>query len=682
MTFVQETIDAYLASCKRSKSSSSVDDDADDESGDDEQSQKDFNEFKAWLDSADRDRIKAARELILKKLAELKKQQLDKLSLTVCSAKPAICAGDQDETQPMNESVPGEFSMAMPVSETQDLDVDSGEPPQESEGRSKVLTRRDQLALKEEKQKKRKQAEADKKAAKETEVEPEKKPKRGRTAGNKRAGKEEAKPEVEETEVVETEKPRRRLRQMKTSECLPEEPADQPEPEERPVPEEVPSAPKPKVAKAKGKAKSAPKAKAESKAKAKPAPKRKAAAKKVAAKKVEKPESDLESDHVQDSDEDVNIETPKKQLFQSEDEGSGADQAPDHHAAPRPAKTKQLQKALESCVPDAHRASKRQRVKPAVEPRASGASLEEEEPVVKRKQRRSKGKGKKKESEASKVPLSPFAKKEVKRRKKRDDEVMRGAASEDKQIQAVILQHMKNVEGMTDETVLKNHLMSSLKDKELNKTFRLNEYWKRPAIGVKVISLGDGSLKNAPEVAYFGKSCIGACPKMANLELTELEAQLADLEAAQDAAPCPFAKVSGRVLDMLQKGLLDKDTARKILGELPPEASRSEGGGGRQKRPLEEPLGPGGASEPDPDDDFEKSLDHLIQESKKQKAVQTLNADLVTLDSEYNKLTDCMAQGERDEYDQKCRVGQSSKRFAVNVGEGAMGSERVALSST
>ena len=51
---VQETIDSYLASCKRSKSSSSVDEDGDDENCDeeDEQSQKDFNEFKAWLDGA------------------------------------------------------------------------------------------------------------------------------------------------------------------------------------------------------------------------------------------------------------------------------------------------------------------------------------------------------------------------------------------------------------------------------------------------------------------------------------------------------------------------------------------------------------------------------------------------------------------------------------------------------
>ena len=43
-----------MATCKRSRSSSSVDEDADDENCDDEdeQSQKDFREFKAWLDSS------------------------------------------------------------------------------------------------------------------------------------------------------------------------------------------------------------------------------------------------------------------------------------------------------------------------------------------------------------------------------------------------------------------------------------------------------------------------------------------------------------------------------------------------------------------------------------------------------------------------------------------------------
>jgi hypothetical protein len=381
-----------------------------------------------------------------------------------------------------------------------------------------VLTRRHQLAMKEEKQRKRKQAEEEKKATKEKTCEPEKKPKRRVKDKKEQTGKDNAEKEVEETDAVKAEKPRRRLKQMKTTDCLPEDFGEQPEPEEVP---EVPAAPKPKPA---SKAKSSAKAKAKSQAKAKTEPKRKAAAKKV--EKVETPEN---GSNGLDSDEDPAVATPKKELFQSEEESSNGDQddqAPDHHVDPKPSKAKRLQKALESCVPDAHRASKRQRAKPAVALRASGASLEDEaeEPVVAKNPRKRKSKSKGKQSPSSKAPLSPFAKKEVKRRKQKEDAVMKSAACEDKQIQAVILQHMKNVEDLTEEGAVKSHLMSCLKDKDLNKEFRLNEYWKRPAIGVKVMSLGDGSVKNAPEVAYFGRSCIGACPSQWNLELTVLYA--------------------------------------------------------------------------------------------------------------------------------------------------------------
>ena len=63
---------------------------------------------------------------------------------------------------------------------------------------------------------------------------------------------------------------------------------------------------------------------------------------------------------------------------------------------------------------------------------------------------------------------------------------------------------------------------------------------------------------------------------------------------------------------MLKKGVIDQATAGSILGK-PVETSGSTGGG--QKRHLEKPLENSGA---DPDD-FEKCLDDLIQESKKQK---------------------------------------------------------------
>ena len=35
------------------------------------------------------------------------------------------------------------------------------------------------------------------------------------------------------------------------------------------------------------------------------------------------------------------------------------------------------------------------------------------------------------------------------------------------------------------------------------------------------------------------------------------------------------------------------------------------------------------------------------------RAAETLNQDLATLDTEYNRLSDCMAQGERDGHDDK-----------------------------
>lgn len=42
------------------------------------------------------------------------------------------------------------------------------------------------------------------------------------------------------------------------------------------------------------------------------------------------------------------------------------------------------------------------------------------------------------------------------------------------------------------------------------------------------------------------------------------------------------------------------------------------------------------------------------------RAVIALNADLLTLDAEYNKLAECMAQGERDDFDQGWLTRKSS----------------------
>ena len=51
---IQEVIDAYLSSCRRSKSTSAAEDDgkdSDGEDGDDPQTDREFAEFRKWLDS-------------------------------------------------------------------------------------------------------------------------------------------------------------------------------------------------------------------------------------------------------------------------------------------------------------------------------------------------------------------------------------------------------------------------------------------------------------------------------------------------------------------------------------------------------------------------------------------------------------------------------------------------------
>ena len=348
-----------------------------------------------------------------------------------------------------------------------------------------VLTRRAQLAMKEDKQKKRKLAEEEKKAVKEAE------PKSKRRRSAKQEKEEQPEPEVEEKEP-EVAKPRRRLRQMKTSACIPEDP---------PAEEPKPKAASRKPAKAKGEAKP------------KTEPKKKKNAKKTVAKTPEKVDTEAA-----ESDDQHSVATPQKELFQSDDDGE--DEGPHDRFDEKPGKVATLQKALDKCLPEGHMTAKRQR-KGSAPATASGASMEDVEKIEKKPKRRAK---KKVTKPTSPGDLSPFAKKEVKRResqrKKAEDSVMKNAAREDLQIQGVILQHMKNVEKITGEDAVKKYLVDSLKDKTLNKEYRLNEYWKRPAIGVKAIGLGDGSLKNAPEVAYFGKSCVGACPSDAKLELT------------------------------------------------------------------------------------------------------------------------------------------------------------------
>jgi hypothetical protein len=204
------------------------------------------------------------------------------------------------------------------------------------------------------------------------------------------------------------------------------------------------------------------------------------------------------SDHGEDEE---HVPTPKKMLFVSDDDGDHDDFHPTSMELDgKPRKARRVKKALDACMPEAHMAAKRQRSQSALKTVTGGSSGDKPEAAPKRRTQKPR---------VSKVDLSPFAKKEKSRRKKAEEGIMKSPATEDLQMQAIMLQHMRNVEGMKDESEVKEYLISKLKDGELNQKFRLNEYWKRPAVGVKPLCLGDGTIGKAPEVAYFGKA--GTC---------------------------------------------------------------------------------------------------------------------------------------------------------------------------
>ena len=260
----------------------------------------------------------------------------------------------------------------------------------------------------------------------------------------------------------------------------------------------------------------APKAKALAKGKAKAKAKGKAKVEKPETKAVPKKRSKRKSnveeeedpatpryEHASDQSEDEeHVATPKKQLFVSDDDDDHDDFYPKAMELDgKPRKAQRVRKALEACVPDAHMAAKRQRTQPALKTVTAGSADDKTEAEPKSKAA--------KKSKGPRVDLSPFAKKEKARRKKADEAIMMSQATEDVQMQAIMLQHMKNVEGMENSSDVKDYLISKLKDGELNQKFRLNEYWKRPAVGVKPLCLGDGMISKSPEVAYFGK--VGTC---------------------------------------------------------------------------------------------------------------------------------------------------------------------------
>lgn len=259
-------------------------------------------------------------------------------------------------------------------------------------------------------------------------------------------------------------------------------------------------APKKPRRSASSKAEAAPKAKA----KVKSAPKRKSKASK----------GNNEDDPCEE--ETGGEKTPRKALFQSDEEGSHDDEEGSHDELrldPKTGKALPLKEHLEKCAPEAH-----------LKQRPSKRDADQDPAQEAGSSQKNKSKG----AKFAKVNLSPFAKKQARSRKKTEQTAMHQEPTEDKVIQGLCLQHMKNVEGLEYEEV-KAHLKKHLANDQ-NEQFVLNPYWGRSACGVKVVSLSESGLKkNAPEVAYFTR--YGTSPKGWNfsMALVYVSASLMDL---------------------------------------------------------------------------------------------------------------------------------------------------------
>eukprot|EP00435_Cladocopium_sp_Y103_P011539 s1191_g3.t1 len=364
-----------------------------------------------------------------------------------------------------------------------------------------VLTRRDQLKLKED----QKLAKNKKNEKDEDEGEVDKKRPRARGRGKAKAAKPE---DAENAEEVPETAPKAKAKAKAGGKSRAKKPAKTdentgegeasvkptPEPEAvEPLADDTDAVPE-KTSKRRSKAKDAePKKKSEPKKQ----PKRKAKA---------KAKSKAESEH---EDDEESITTPKKRLFDDE-EGDGEEM---HEAGESKedriadVKTGEVKKLADIFNEDAPRQWKRSRVQKKQKaatsvstlPAASSAApAQDESPCTKKPA--AKGRCRKKEAE-----LSPFAKNEAKRRKKatgrREREIMQGGPEVDEQVQGICIQHMKSVQGLTyDEMV--DYLNNSIQRNFVN--FKLDPYKSRSACGLQTsLVLKE---KKKTEIAYFGRS--------------------------------------------------------------------------------------------------------------------------------------------------------------------------------
>lgn len=344
-----------------------------------------------------------------------------------------------------------------------------------------MLTRRDQLKLKEEKKNKKKEEAEQKKLQKQEEAEKkkiekaEKKTSAKAKAGAKAKAKAKSQPE-EETEKPEPEKTKRkRGGEVKEKEdekevVEPKAKAKRSKKETHPETEE----PEPEKAAPKAKAKGAPKRKA----KAKSAPKSAAA----------QPSKEEESED--------SPTTPRRKLFQSDDEGDDGVKAQPERIDPKTGKP--LKEIVEEFMPKLWNKSR-----PRAKEEKTDIENGDEGQVPKRRRRaKTAEKAEPAGKNGAKPTLSPFAKKEVKRRRKAEEAHMKSELEEDETMQGICTQHFKKVKAL-DYDGLKSYLTQNVENKI--KGYYINAYWGKPATGVKCLLLGDGTLKKAPEIAYFGR---------------------------------------------------------------------------------------------------------------------------------------------------------------------------------
>ena len=288
-----------------------------------------------------------------------------------------------------------------------------------------MLTRRDQLKLKEEKVKSKQAEQEAKKAAKEEAALLRKQEQEKKKAAKK----------AEKAEKTAKNKPKK-TKGKKAPEPVMESEKDtemEVEDQEEPSDDNAEELPKPKAkAKAKAKGKAAAK-KAEPKNEPKK-PRRKRMPKITAAEADEEPEGGKNDDDDDDQEPHDGVETPKKALFQSDDDGEGPDDfsggpAPHPRVDCRTGQVKPLEEIFNGDIPS--RLSKACKKKePKVKADASAASAVDPKPKKGTKRR-------------AQVEISPSMKKEIRRRKKKEAEVMTHAPTEDVQIQGIFLHHLR-----------------------------------------------------------------------------------------------------------------------------------------------------------------------------------------------------------------------------------------------